>query len=288
MITKERFTGKIFLIVLIAMAMTIITCCDRYKLPGDEERRELNNKLRELVGCGYTYSETLFRIEKFLKIKEEYDGQKLLLGSDEPLELKLERPDTFDTSDEARYSIVLMDFEDGIYEGIRVLQDDPVPAETENTTIETTIKTTEETTEATTEESVSTETTTTETTPAETTTEETTSESTTVTTQEPLPEASVEEYKTYLEGWWKRPDSSGGYHFMDVFREYEAQGLTVVYSIDSETGGLHVIITGEAEGVTVNLDWVYVRIDDDHLSFIQRSEGLEAVTYERYAGPDNG
>ncbi len=111
----------------------------------------------------------------------------------------------------------------------------------------------------------------------ETTLEETTEE----TTAEEIPGVTVDEYLAFLEGFWKL--DKGDINFVEAIKFYEAGGCTVEYSIDSETGGLRVVINGEFEdNEPIALDWVFVRIDDNHVDLTQRTTDYPTQTYERH------
>ena len=107
--------------------------------------------------------------------------------------------------------------------------------------------------------------------------EETTEETTTEATE---PEGmSVDDYLKWLDGWWKLEGKTNAFNMLGMIKANEALG-EVEYSIDSETGGLRVLITGET-----TYEYVYVYIDEDHLQYIDRTFDHEHI-YERTDPPE--
>ena len=273
MTTKDRFLKALAVLVVLPIALVPVTGCNDAPLTESEVAQnnatDLRRELNKLVGENLYYNETINRIDQFIKLRDEYASIKIGYDSEKQeavcVDLKLVKPDHFDTSDEARYDIEMLPSVFGAPGGIKVTLREPAA---EETTVETTTKATEETTtEATTIE--------------ETTTEETTVESTTESTLETTigEQDAINAWLIFLEGTWdgefpyKTEDFdgnevqgtiAGSNDFKQLVDMYIQNGIPV--SIEAGTGAL-VISPGVINSVDFSGFTIY-KIDENTIKVV--------------------
>ena len=253
------------------MILSVFTACSSESDATDSELNEdkrwlLNSCLEDLEGKGLEYGEMMDHVDKFFKLKDEYEGQKIGWDDEkkENVEIHLEiiKPD--ELSEDYLYDIDLLPKEYDVYEGIAITVAGPVsdaePSESEET-----------------EESEPAE----EITPEPTPTPE--PEVTTTTTQQgywaltdtrvviAVPHNAVEEYQTSYDA------SEYAHEYIDLLPETDAHDRQYVRFVSYCSAAPQEIRPGDVVAFTVILD-----MDD------QATYSFESTAYVCFVGGYDG
>ena len=256
----NRKFPKITTLVFFLFVITFLVAC----VDGDRVVHDVNDQIKACTGKMLTLEEVEEKKKDLKYVIEHYKGKNIARDKggyiwNWPAELECYEPEDYEITENTRFDIKVLekDEETDIYKGIKIIAYEIDPSsENAKDLSEFDEDDEDDFTELTTE------------------------------TTETEPEGmSVEEYREYIKGWWVNDEDHKTICYTDMFDALSLLGLNVDYSIDSETTGLKVSVTGEAkDGTVADMVYIFVYLNDNNMKFIIPSSG-ETIC-ERTTAPE--